>query len=45
MAWLVCVKRDDREPFQFVNDIIEVISNAPEPEHHYWTSFILLELT
>jgi hypothetical protein len=44
MAWLVCVKRDDREPFQYIDDLVEVVDDNVGLPSHYPTTFNVLQV-
>jgi len=44
MAWLVCVKRDDREPYQYVNDLISIYEDDQSFPDHYPKTFNMLKV-
>jgi hypothetical protein len=44
MAWLVCIKRDDRQPYQFVNDLVEVVDESVGLPDHYYDTFNCLKV-
>jgi len=44
MAWLVCVRRDDREPYQYINDLISIYEDGQSFPDHYPDTFIMLQV-